>query len=109
MSGRVASLFRPWAGLIIGVLAAAFAHQFGADGSFNDCQRLVPVPILFIAALCVAACLIGAWASLPVLRRGDEQTAQRVVSAISVGFALLAAVAILLPMVGAMILPACFE
>lgn len=60
MSGRVASLFRPWAGLIIGVLAAAFAHQFGADGSFNDCQRFVPVPILFIAALCVAACLIGA-------------------------------------------------
>ena len=108
MTGRFASLFQPWAGLIAGVLAGAFSHQFGAESTFNNCQRFAPVPLLLVAALCIAACLVGGYASLRVVRGAGEETTPRVVGMISVSFALLATLAILLPMLGAIILPPCF-
>ena len=109
MTGRAVSLFQPWAGLVAGLLGAAFAHQFGADGTFDDCQRFAPLPLLLVSAFCIVACLGGAYASLQVLRRYEEETSPRVISVVSVGFALLAVLAILLPMLATMILPPCFE
>ena len=106
---RIAALLQPWAGLIAAVFAGAVSHQFGADGMFNDCQRYAPLPILAVAAVCVVACLAGAYASLLVVRRSGQDTTPRVLAAISVGFALLVTLAILLPMLGAIILPPCFE
>ena len=108
MTSRVVELLQPWAGLIAAVLAGAFSHQFGAEGIFNDCQHYAPIPVLIVAALCFLGCLAGALASLTVLRRAGEETTSRVVSVISVGFALLVMLAILLPMIGAIILPPCF-
>ena len=109
MTRPAAELLQPWAGLVAGVLAGAFSHQFGADGTFNNCERFAPVPLLLVAALCVIICVAGGLASLQLVRRAGEETTPRVVGAISVGFALLAMLAIVLPMLGAIILPACFE
>ena len=102
-------LFQPWAGMVAGVLAAAFAHQFGSDATFDNCQRFAPLPLLLVAALCLVAALAGAVVSLGVLRRAPAQSSDKVVAVISVGFALLAGLAIILPMIGALILPPCFQ
>lgn len=109
MTSRVASMLQPWAGLVAGVLAGALSHQIGADSMFNDCQRFAPLPLLIVSALCIAGSVAGGLASLQVLRRAGDETTPRVVSAISVSFALLVILAILLPMIGAIILPPCFE
>ena len=39
MKGRseFADLFMPWAGLTAGVIAAGVSHQFGAEGTFDNC------------------------------------------------------------------------
>lgn len=109
MTGRVVSMLQPWAGLFAGVLAGGLSHQIGAASMFNDCQRFAPTPLLIVSALCIAAALAGGLASLQVLRAAGDQTTPRVLSAISVSFALLVTMAILLPMIGAIILPPCFE
>ena len=105
---RATELLQPWVGLVAGVLAGAVSHQFGSDGMFNDCQRYAPLPIMVVAAVCVAVCLAAAYASALVIRRAEQETTPRIVAAISVGFALLVTLAILLPMVGAIVLPPCF-
>ena len=109
MSDRLRQLFRPWAGLIIGVLGVAIAHQFGADGEFDDCQRFAPAPLLIVAAVCMLSVLAGAWISVAVVRDGSASSTGKVVATISTGFALLASFAILLPMAASAILPPCFQ
>jgi hypothetical protein len=109
VTGRFWFYFQPWAGLVAGLLAAAFSHQFGADGTFDDCQTIAPVPLLAVAAASILVCVAGGYASFLVTRRADEQTSARVASIISIGFALLAILAIALPMLGAAILPPCFQ
>jgi hypothetical protein len=98
--------FLPWAGLVVGIIAAGFVHQFGSDSVFDDCSTAAPVPLLIAAvaglALCILAGLLS-WRS----RRSDSG-ARRVAAAISVGCAALFAFAIILPMVAALILPPCF-
>src|SRR5205085_11979668 len=37
-SSEFADLMLPWAGLIIGVVSAGFAHQFGSEGVFDRCM-----------------------------------------------------------------------
>ena len=109
MTRRAGAMLQPWAGLVAGVLAGGLSHQIGADSMFNDCQRFAPVPLLLVCTFCIIGCLAGAIASLQVLRRSSEETTPLVVSAISVGFALLVTLAIMLPMLSALILPPCFE
>lgn len=99
--------FMPWTGLVIGVLAVAFVHQFGSDSSFDHCRSAAPVPILIVAMLGLAACgLAGlfSWRSI----RGEEEIARRVIATISVGCAAVFGLAILLPMIASLVLPPCF-
>ena len=96
----------PWAGLVVGLVAAAFVHQFGADGVFNDCRSIIPVPLLIVSVVGLMASLGAGAFSLRSAR--TEAGAARVVAVISVGMAALFAFAILLPMIAALILPPCF-
>ena len=101
-------LFQPWAGLVAAVLGAGIAHQFGAEGMFDDCQRIGPGPLQIVAIICILGALVGGWVSLPVLRE-SESGARRVIAAVSIGFAGLGVFATLLPVIASLILPPCFQ
>jgi hypothetical protein len=96
----------PWAGLVVGLVAAGFVHQFGAEGVFNDCRSISPVPLLIVSFVGLLASMGAGAASLRSAR--TEAGAARVVAVISVGMAALFGFAILLPMIAALVLPPCF-
>jgi len=98
----------PWAGLVLGTLAAGFVHQFGSDSTFDKCHAVVPVPVLLVAAAGLLICILAGLASWRSLR-GEDELARRVVAIISVGCAALFSLAILLPMIAALVLPPCFQ
>ena len=97
----------PWAGLVIGLAAFAFVHQYGSDGSFNDCDRVSPGPLLIVALLGLLACLGSAYASWRTMR-GSGNEPLRVVAVISIGSAAFFVFAILLAIIAALVLPPCF-
>ena len=98
----------PWAGLVAGTVAAGFVHQFGSDSTFDKCHAVVPGPVLLVATAGLLICILaglGSWRSL----RREKDLARRVVAIISVGCAVLFSLAILLPMIAALVLPPCFQ
>jgi hypothetical protein len=102
-----AAAFRPWAGLVVGVVSVAFVHQFGSDGTFDKCAAIAPGPLLAVAAIGLLACAISglvSWRSM----EGEADLSRRVVAVISVGCATLFGLAILFPMIAALVLPPCF-
>jgi hypothetical protein len=106
-NGTLAAAFQPWAGLVIGVLSVAFVHQFGSDGTFDKCGTLAPGPLLVVAAVGLLACAVSAllsWQSL----KGEADLSRRVVAIVSTGCATLFGLAILFPMIAALVLPPCF-
>lgn len=106
-SGSLSEAFMPWAGLAVGVIAVAFVHQFGSDGTFDKCATIAPGPLLIVAAIGLIACLVSgaiSWRSM----HGSRDLARRVVAIISVGCAALFSLAIVFPMIAALVLPPCF-
>ena len=101
--------FMPWAGLIAGTIAAGVAHQFGSDGSFDQCQVISPVPLLIVSAIGLVAAIAGLIASLRVVRDQSQGAARQVIAVVSVGAAALFAFAIILPMIASLVIPRCFE
>ena len=102
-------LFQPWVGLVAAVLAGGIAHQFGSEGMFDDCQRIGPGPVQIVAILCIIGALIGGWLSFLILRAEGESNARRVIAIVSVGMAILAVFATLLPLIASLTLPLCFQ
>lgn len=98
----------PWAGLVAGIVGGALAHQFGSDGTFDDCAVISPVPLLIIALLSLALVVVGGLESLRVVRSESETPARRVVAIVSIGMAALFIMAIVLPMIASLVLPPCF-
>jgi hypothetical protein len=103
-----AGAFAPWAGLAIGLMAAAFVHQYGSDSTFDHCGTASPGPLLIVAVAGLIACLLSGLASWRGIH-GLANEARRVVGVVSIGMAFLFAFAILLPMIASLILPACFQ
>lgn len=96
----------PWAGLAGAALGWALDHQVGGDGIFFQCGRgmlwttIVGVICLVLTAACGLASL--------KLWRGDRGTpTRRFIALLGALFALLLAIAILLPTVAGFILPDC--
>jgi hypothetical protein len=104
----LAEALLPWAGLIIGLIAAAFVHQYSSDSTFDHCRTASPGPLLIAAAIGLLACLLSGLASWRGIRR-QANDARKVVAIVSVGMAALFAFAILLPMIAALLLPPCFK
>lgn len=96
----------PWAGLIGAGLAWALDHQIGSDGTFYDCSVGSPLAIIvgLVALLVTAASGVG---SFRLWRSDRETSGRRFVALIGVLFALLLAVAIILPTVAGFIMPEC--
>lgn len=102
-------LFMPWAGLVAGTVGAGIAHQFGSDGTFNSCKAISPVPLLIVSVFCLLLVVIGGLGSWRVLRADSETPSRKMVAIISVGSVALFLLAILLPMVAALVIPPCFQ
>lgn len=98
----------PWTGLVFGILGAGFVHQYGSEGVFDHCNLASPGPLLIAAVLGLLVCLAAGFVSWRSFRRSDND-ARRVVGAISAGSAALFCLAILLPMIAALLLPPCFQ
>lgn len=108
-SDKAAYLFKPWAGLVIGLAAAGIAHQFGADGTFDHCAAIAPGPLLIVGLAAIVAALLGALASAAVIRDKDAGRTRRLAAFVSIGMAGLGIFSLLLPMTAALILPPCFQ
>ena len=97
----------PWAGLVVGLVAFSFVHQYGSDGSFNDCDAASPGPLLIVALLGLLACAASAFASWRTMR-GSGNEPMRVVAVISIGLGALFVFGIVLAIIAALVLPPCF-
>jgi hypothetical protein len=96
----------PWAGLVAGIASAAFVHQFGSEGMFDGCPGASPVPLVIVALAGLVICTIAGLASWLSVR--SDLGARRIVGIISAGSAAVFAMAIVLPVVAALLLPPCF-
>ena len=96
----------PWAGLAGAALAWALAHQIGSDSLFDDCSAgLVLTTVVGVLTLLLTA--VSGLASFRLWRRHGETAARRFVALLGWLFALLLALAILLPTIAAFLLPGC--
>lgn len=105
----LSTMFLPWAGLVAGTIGAALAHQFGSEGTFDDCAAISPVPLLVVSLIGLAFAIAGGVGSWGVLRDESEGPARRVIATVSVGAAALFIFAILLPMVASLVIPPCYQ
>ena len=106
---RFREQFKPWAGLAIGIVGTGFAHQFGSDSVFNDCQVASPLAVLLACFIGIAVTVIAALWSWGVASDRDEGQARRLIGIISVGTAALFVMATLLPLIAAVLIPPCFQ
>lgn len=97
----------PWAGLVVGLLATIVVHQFGSDGTFDDCATTSPGPLLVVALIGILVCFLSGLASWRS-GRGSESEALRVIAVVSAGSAAFFVFAMLLPVIAALVLPPCF-
>ena len=104
-----ADLMMPWTGLVVGVLALGVAHQFGSDGTFDHCESVSPGPLLLVSVFAIAATLWGAFGSWTVFRKDAETEARKVIAVISMGSSAFFLLAIIFPIVAALVIPPCFE
>lgn len=102
------AVFAPWAGLVVGVAALAFAHQFGADGMFDDCAAFDPAPILIVGVIAIVATVIAGLLSWRAFKANGTGDAGRVISVLSVGTAALFCLAMIYPILATLIIPPCF-
>lgn len=109
IGAAVSDILSPWAGLIVGVIAWAAAHQFGADGMFDDCAAFSPAPVLAVPLIGIIATAIAGLLSWRAFGRSGAGDAQRVISIISMGMAALFCLALLYPILAALIIPPCFQ
>lgn len=105
---RALNLFLPWAGLAGAVAGAGFAHQAGSDSVFNDCFDSAPLGVLVVCIIGLVIAWAGAWASWPAFRDGEAGEARRTIALLSLLSVALFTIAIILPMIGAMMIPRCF-
>ena len=107
-AASIRDMLMPWAGLALGTLGAGIAHQLGADSTFQDCR--VGSPWMVIVAVIVGLVLIGVGAagSWRVFRADGEPPARRTIAGVSLMADGLFALAVVLPLFAALIIPPCW-
>jgi choline-glycine betaine transporter len=96
----------PWAGLLGAALGWAFDHQAGGDGIFYECGRgVLWTTIVGVLGLLLTAA--SGFASFRLWRSDKETPARRFVALLGMLFAVLLAIAIVLPTVAGFIMPEC--
>ncbi|HVM23447.1 MAG TPA: hypothetical protein VM308_09155 [Sphingomicrobium sp.] len=107
-SERLRDLFRPWSALALGTLGFFLAHQLGSSATFQDCR--VGSPWLVIVGTIAGLALVGAGAigSWRIFAREGETQARKLIAAIGLLTAIMFAMGILLPLIAALVIPACW-
>ena len=100
--------FKPWTGLVVGIISVAFVHQFGSDSTFDKCAVVVPGAVFAVATAGFILCTISGIISFRSIK-GETNLSRRVVAVISAGCAAFFGFAILLPMIATLVLPPCFQ
>jgi hypothetical protein len=108
-SKEIADLLTPWAGLVIGIIALSVAHQYGSDGMFDDCLAVGRGALFVVSLLAIAATIAGAFVSWRVFNRPAEAPARKLIALVSVGASTFFALAMILPVLAAMMIPPCFQ
>ena len=105
---RIRDGFMPWAGLALGTAGFFLAHQIGSDATFQDCRVGSPLIVLLGTLLGLAAIGVGAIGSWRIYAARGEAPARRLVSVVGLLACALYVVAILLPLIAALIIPRCW-
>lgn len=69
--GRSASLWAPWAGLLMGAAAWFAHHQAGSEVNYWDCRAGGPGFVIALGVACAATAVIGGMISWRARRRTE--------------------------------------
>jgi hypothetical protein len=101
--------FMPWAGIALGTLGAGFAHQLGADSTFQDCRVGSPLIVIIGTIVGLGLVALGALCSWQVYGADGEPPARRMLATVSLLACVIFAIAIILPFIAAMVIPGCWK
>lgn len=108
-TARFREQFRPWAGLVIGLIATGFVHQFGSDSVFDHCAAASPVPVLIVGLVGIAVTVAAAFESWREVGDGAGVRSRQLIAIVSVGTAAVFVMTMLLPLGAALVIPPCFQ
>ncbi|HZC37904.1 MAG TPA: hypothetical protein VE221_04430 [Sphingomicrobium sp.] len=105
---RIRDRFTPWAGLALGASGFFLAQQLGAGSIFLNCRVGSPWMVILCTVLGLALIAVGAVASRRVFGAKGEASVRRTIAAVSLMSAALFALATLLPVIAALVIPPCW-
>lgn len=100
--------FRPWAGLALGTLGFFLSHQLGSDATFQDCVASSPWLVIVGTLAGLALIAVGALLSWRVYVSRAEAPARRLVAVVSLLSCALFTMAVVLPLIAALLIPQCW-
>jgi hypothetical protein len=106
---RMRDRFMPWAGLALGTLGGGTAHQLGAYSIFQDCRFSSPLMVIVGTILGLALISAGAAGSWGVWSADAETPSRRMVAAVSLMASAIFAMAVVLPLIAALLIPRCWQ
>jgi CHASE2 domain-containing sensor protein len=102
----VFSALMPWSGLVVGLPAFAFVHQFGSAGTFNDCSATGNGPDWIVAVIGIVVCALSGLASWRTASQGEVR---KIIALLSASSAVLFVFGILLALIASLMFPPCFQ
>ena len=105
---RIRDGFMPWAGLALGTAGFFLAHQLGSDATFHDCRVGSPWMVMAGTVIGLVIIAVGAFGSWRTYSGSGGATARQVIAAVSLMSAFLFALAVILPLIAAMMIPRCW-
>jgi uncharacterized membrane protein YbjE (DUF340 family) len=108
-SERIRDRFMPWAGLALGTLGVALAHQLGGDSTFQDCRVGSPFIVIIGTVAGLALIALGALGSWRVYGGEGETPARRMLAIVSIMACGVFAMAVTLPFIAALVIPRCWQ
>jgi len=106
---RARDRFMPWGGLALGTLGVALAHQLGVDSTFQDCHFSSPGVIVVGTLIGLSLIGLGAFASWRVWSGDSETPSRRLVAVVSLMASAIFTMAVVLPLIAALVIPRCWE